>query len=144
MSYDLRIWCLKTLPKVEEGTAEAGTGWLVNVSPGTFALEEMPEEVNEKFTSIRHVVDLSLEPSSAPAAGRDALWRVARRIATIAQGVIEDPQSGSLEVPAAVVLPRRESRARPKPLGKRRRGLSQAEVEARLNTPEMREKRAKW
>jgi hypothetical protein len=129
MSYDLRIWCLKELPESEEGTAEAATDWLVDVSAGTFVPEEMPQEVNEKHPGIRYVVDLSLEPGDAPSAGINALWRVAHRIAKLAQGVIEDPQSDSLAVA---------------PGAKRKRGLSQAEVEARRNTPERLAQRAKW
>src|SRR5437764_1182420 len=120
MSYDLRIWCRKELPESEEGTAEGATDWRVNVSSGTFTPEEMPEELNEKYTGIQYVVDLSLEPSSAPPAGMNAVWRVARRIAKIAQGVIEDPQSDSLEVPPEVTLPRKELGRAPKSLSKRR------------------------
>lgn len=144
MSYDLRIWCLKQLPESEEGTAESATDWLVNVSSGAFVPEEIPEAVTEQYTGIQHVVDLSLEPSSAPPAGMNALWSVARRIAKTAQGVIEDPQSGSLEVPGDVVLSKRRLAPAAKSLKKQKRGLTQEEVQARLNRPEVLAKRTKW
>ena len=74
----------------------------------------------------------------------NALWRVAYRIAKIVQGVIEDPQSDSLEVPPEVAVPKREPGETPESIRKKRRGFTQAEVEARQNTPERLARRAEW
>jgi hypothetical protein len=141
MSYDLRIWCVKPLPKSETGAVDAGPGWAVNVWFSACAADDMPDDV--RLLGVQYVADLSLEPISAPPEGFAAAWKVARAIAKIAQGVIEDPQQGSFE---ALPIAQRTGAigAPPPPAKRKRRGIPAKEVMAGLNAnPEYLARRAK-
>lgn len=88
MSYDLRIWCVRALADADTGVLESGEGWLVSVSGSRRILDDIPHEVSSKLDGVHYIVDLSLEPIDAPAAGETAARKVARAIAETTMGVI--------------------------------------------------------
>src|SRR6185312_1088970 len=143
MSYDLRVWSLKELPESECGTVEHGRDWVVNVSSAPSVETELPQQISDTLPGVQFVVEVSLEPTDSAHAGITALWNVARRIAKAAQGVIEDPQLNSFDG-SALVSGHAGLQSNDVSKRRRRRGLSQAEVQARLNAnPEYHARRAK-
>jgi hypothetical protein len=100
MSYDLRLWCVR--PPGATATLATGTGWIVNASTSPCLDEDVPDDVAGRLPGIRYLVELSLEPIGAPAAGKATLTKLAKQIARSAHGVIEDPQAGTIELPSGV------------------------------------------
>ena len=101
MSYDLRIWT--TLPpKLADirpfaKPEQQRQSWELHVSePVAVEPEDVPEELRQALPGVAFVVDISLQPIGAPAAGHQALRKVATAIAREAHGAIEDPQAGEI------------------------------------------------
>src|SRR5262245_33758673 len=112
MSYDIRVWGRKNadlrvcLPQ-ERGWSEDAAGWMlvkrtwqiVVSAPSAVEGEDVPPEVAEALPGISTVVELQLQPISAPASARSSLRSTARAVAEALAGVIEDPQEDSLTLP---------------------------------------------
>ena len=103
MSYDLRIWTtqapnladLRTEAAREE--AQSRGGWALHVGDAAAVEpEDVPAEISETLPGVAFVVDLALQPVSAPTAAQKALRKVAMAIAREAHGAIEDPQLGEV------------------------------------------------
>ena len=128
MSYDISVWCLKPfkvpsdLPNAESWKIRddhwsiQGKGWVLNSGPSDVALpEDIPEEVVPLLPGIQHVVHLTLEPIDAAEAGFKMLRKAAKAIAKASRGVVLDPQTESVDLPAGVhryVPPKREKQSR--------------------------------
>lgn len=140
MSYDLRVWCVRPLAESNTGTIVCEDDWAVNADGSLAQRDDMPPEVVAKWPQLKYVVDLTLEPISAPEAGHCALWQAAGTIAEEADGVIEDPQSGVVAPsPQMAKIARAETEA-PRP---RRRGLTMEEaIASKRNQPVTEEARA--
>jgi hypothetical protein len=103
MSYDLRIWTTlppklgNLRPAATQDRPPAAAAWHVHVGePATVEPEDVPEEIAEALPGVAFVVDLSLQPITAPRAGQQALRKIATTIAREAHGAIEDPQAGEI------------------------------------------------
>jgi hypothetical protein len=108
MSYDVRVWGRKAadlsscLPGERGWTADAG-GWvlpgrswqIVVGAPTAVEHEDVPAEVAELLPGISTLVEVQLEPISAPKSARSQLLSTARAIADALAGVVEDPHEGS-------------------------------------------------
>src|SRR4030095_138100 len=104
MGSDIRIWTtLEPKPPGLAGTWDAprtvaeGRGWLVNASATAHvAAEDIPEEIANALPGISYLIELNLEPFDAPASARMKLRRIAKQIATVCHGVVEDPQADTM------------------------------------------------
>jgi len=112
MSYDLRIWGRRfedftsRFPVGEgwsrsaRGLARATRSWqLVIGFAQRVEPEDVPREASELLPGLTCLVELSLEPVSAPASARAALMTAAQRVAEELAGLVEDPQEGTLRLP---------------------------------------------
>lgn len=106
MSYDLRVWV--TDPRAAETHAthaenRKGRGWQIVVStPVRVEQEDIPDAIRDALPGIAMAIELNLEPIDAPKSALLNLQRLARRIAKLVHGVVEDPQRGELETPRGV------------------------------------------
>lgn len=112
MSYDLRVWGRK-MSEVGDLLSAArgwvgrdglwvlqGRSWQIAVcAPQAVEPEDVPPGAAELLPGLSLLVELSLEPISAPKAALSALTSVARSLAVELAGVIEDPQEGTLSLP---------------------------------------------
>jgi hypothetical protein len=100
MSVGLKVWCAEQ-PKTPDGNAaqviESGRGWQIVCSePTPVELEDIPIHVSDAVVGVAYVVEITLEPLSAPQVAYDKLMRAARRIAAEGHGVVEDSQTCTL------------------------------------------------
>lgn len=109
MSYDVRVWGRKSadlsacLTAAQGWTADA-RGWVFSApawqivvdAPTPIENEDIPAEVAELLPGISTLVELQLEPISAPKSARTQLLSTARVIAEALAGVVENPQEGSV------------------------------------------------
>src|SRR5262245_17492005 len=126
MSYDLRVWGRK-MSEVGDLLSAArgwigrdglwvleGRSWQIAVcAPHAVEPEDVPPGAAELLPGLSSLVELSLEPISAPKAAMSALTSVARSLAEELAGVIEDPQEGTLSLPRGAKRyekPKREER----------------------------------
>jgi hypothetical protein len=80
-----------------------GKTWQVVVwCPDRIEVEDVPPEVAAVLAGAAYVVNLSVEPITAPASARSLAWKTARAIAKATHGVVLDPQGGSVTTPAGV------------------------------------------
>ncbi len=112
MSYDLRVWGRRLgdlgsrLPASAGWTSSSG-GWVLSKrswqitigTPQAVEPEDVPVEASELLPGLSSLVELSLEPISAPNSARSALMTAAQTVAEELAGVVEDPQEGSLKLP---------------------------------------------
>ena len=126
MSHDLRVWGRKLsdvgdLLSAARGWVERdgfwvleGRSWQIVVcAPQAVEPEDVPPGAAELLPGLSSLVELSLEPISAPKAALSALTSVARSLAEELAGVIEDPQEGALSLPRGAKRyekPKREER----------------------------------
>lgn len=115
MSYDVRVWGRKTsavgdLLSAARGWVERGGFWvlvgrswqIVVCAPQAVEPEDVPPGAAELLPGLSSLVELSLEPITAPKAALSALISTARSLAAELAGVIEDPQEGTLSLPRGV------------------------------------------
>ena len=108
MSYDLRVWGRKMsavgdLPSAARGWVERGDLWVPEGRSWQFAVcapqavepEDVPPGAAELLPGLSWLVEISLEPITAPKAALSALTSAARSLAEDLAGVIEDPQAGT-------------------------------------------------
>lgn len=115
MSYDLRVWGRQTadlgscLP-VSQGWVQRGDTWTLEKRSWQIVVhgvqpaepEDAPPEANELLPGLCALVEVSLEPLSAPRAAHTTLSTTARTVATMLSGLVEDPQEGTFTLARGV------------------------------------------
>lgn len=117
MSYDLRVWGRQAANLAEALSSSQGwterdgsralkkRSWQIVVSgPQDVEPEDVPADASDALPGLAILVEMSLEPGTAPKAAHSTLLSSARAVAGALAGLVEDPQEGS------VVLPRGEKR----------------------------------
>jgi len=126
MSYDVRVWGRRAadlgsrLPGTRGWKTDAG-GWVLRTrswqivvgAPGGIEHDDIPPEIAEILPGLSTLVELRLEPISAPKSARALLSSTARAIAEALAGIVEDPQESSLSLPRGAkryAAPKRDER----------------------------------
>jgi hypothetical protein len=112
MSYDVRVWGrtadeLNALFSTEDGWTRDSFGWVlshptwqINVgSVQAVELDDVPLGVVELVPGVSRMVELTLQPISAPKSARSFVLATARAIAERLAGVVEDPQEDAFLLP---------------------------------------------
>jgi hypothetical protein len=115
VSYDLQVWTTHApqlpiaLPDAARWQEQSGvwvqmrSGWQVVAGPvHRIEPEDVPDAVRGLLPGIGHMVELNLEPVTAPQAARALLKRVAKALAFAGHGVVVDPQTDTLTTPTGV------------------------------------------
>ncbi len=92
--------------------AVGGNAWQIVVgAPQPLEPEDVPEEASRIVAGLAWRVEINVEPISAPATAIARAERAANAIAKAAQGVVMDPQTGSIKTPGGVKRFRPRARA---------------------------------
>ena len=115
MSYDLKIWSSKQLQENNPillasgfiyengGYVRKGNGWLVNVSiPFTVEPEDIPESIMQTLVGISYMIEINIEPISAPDKVKNETLKLCKSLATEIKGVVEDPQEDAIVIPGGI------------------------------------------
>lgn len=106
MSYDLRVWATDAVAAAKHAADLAelsGRGWQIVVNaPDRVEEEDIPEEIRDALPGIVTLIELNLSPISAPKIAHEKMWRLARQLAKLTHGIVEDPQSDEIETPQGV------------------------------------------
>lgn len=121
MSYDIRVWTTKEYKEDADIPPQSeGNNWLLQVGQSSRVdAEDIPEEVAGSLPGIQYVIDLHLEPMSAPKTAFSLMNKTAKTLAMKYHGVIEDPQTDSITLPSGVkryaALPKQKGDGKPYP-----------------------------
>lgn len=115
MSYDLQVWATSStdlpnaLPEPQQWRAEGnlwirgGRGWQVVVGPQhRVELEDIPQDVHAALPGVQHMIEVSVEPTTAPKSAYSLVRRTTRLLASAAHGAVLDQQTQTVSTPSGV------------------------------------------
>lgn len=111
MSYDLVVWTrggpssfTETLknesftPISSDHWECAAKNWMISVAIDPVADEDIPDDLYARVRGITHHVSVHVMPSGAPASAKTKARRLARTMAEVGQGAVQDLQTDQLSV----------------------------------------------
>jgi hypothetical protein len=113
MSYDLRLWTVEPVPadaiqkllpnaRIFDGGVEfAGMGWLASIGYSiSVELEDIPDHVGAAIPGITSLIEVIIQPISAPDDAMDAVEEALKTLAKQFRGAVEDLQTDTLVLPS--------------------------------------------
>lgn len=115
MSYDIQVWSVNPIDlsdffsednswKHEDPFWVKRTyNWQIVITPPVKVLDEdLPEGADAALPGIRYLVDINLEPISAPKSSFNLMTSIANKISKETKGIVFNQQTGSLITPRGV------------------------------------------
>jgi hypothetical protein len=115
VSYDLRVWCVNEVrlrdivPDPHKWTFDGKHGydyesrdWQIGISCASVEGEDVPDEISAQLPGIKWQIDFILSPIDAVRSAHSVLNRAARAVAAAGHGLIENPQTNEITLPAGI------------------------------------------
>jgi len=128
MSYDINIWSINSVDDLKQSILEEGfkeladnsyslesKNWQITLHQSTAEDEDVPDEALSLLPGIKYMLELHLEPISAPKTAYTQLNKLAKILARQTTGVIEDKQEDTYSLPSGIKKynpPKREKEER--------------------------------